>query len=77
METLIDSTVPETHEADAGQTETQRNSEFRNHLTGWLILAACAILALLICKIVMLELEVHGLLDGLYAAVSQSPLPKT
>lgn len=77
MQTIIDSTMTEIPDTAVNQAETQQNSEPRKQLTGWLIVAATTILAYLIFRLVMLELDVHSLLDDLLAMAGQSPLPKS
>ena len=77
MQTIIDSTMTEISDTTASQAETQQDSEPGKQLTGWLIVAATTILAYLIFRLVMLELDVHSLLDDLMAMAGQSPLPKS
>jgi len=77
MQTMIDSTMPEIATRTVNQDETKPTSEPRERVVSWLIVGASLLLAYLVFRLVMLELDVHGLLDELLAMAGQSPLPKT
>ena len=77
MNTMIDSPMPEVATRTVNQDEPQPPTGYREPLISWLIVMATTILAFLVCKIVMLELEVHSLLDQLLAMAGQAPLSKS
>jgi hypothetical protein len=77
MQTMIDSTVPEIANTSVPQAKTEPISEPREQMLSWLIVVASVLLLFLIYRLVMLELEVQVLLDGLYAVAGQSRLPKS
>ena len=77
MNTMIDSPMPELATRTVNQDETHPPARHREPLTSWSIVMASTILALLVCKIVMLELEVHNLLDELLGMAGQAPLSKS
>jgi len=71
---MIDSTVPETTTTTVDQAETSLKSRHHEQLTAWLIVLASLILVFLVYKIVMIELEVHGLLDHMLVyTVEEAP----
>ena len=71
MKTAIDSTRPETTNFALNEPESGE------HAIGLLIAVAALVLAFVICRIVMIQLETLTLLDQLHAFAGQPLLTKS
>ena len=71
MKTAIGSTLPETTNFALDKPEN------REHAIGLLIAVAALVLAFVICRIVMIQLETLTLLDELHTFAGQSLLTKS
>ena len=67
MKTMIDPRMPEIASSTAHPGERPPTHEPRELLLIWLIVGALLVLAYLVFRLAMLELDLHGLLDELLA----------
>lgn len=77
MKTMIDTPRPEIERPIVHLAETQPASEPREQLVSWLIVGASFLMVYLVFRVVMLELDVHRLLDELLAMTGQPSLLKS